>query len=143
MNFFSRTFLIATLSTLACGYSFSQCRDLGAKYLPKLAPFEFDGQADYLVEEGKSVEMVSTFLKGEWYRVVFCTPEPFENCTLNIFEKKSRNLVYTSKITNDYHFWDVKVKATLDYIIEVVVANNPQNTENKKGCVSILIGSKD
>ncbi len=134
--------LLTSLFIFISGLSFSQCKEAVKSNLAKLHPYQFDGQAEYKIEEGKSVELVSTFSAGGQYRILFCLPDKGNASVFNIYEKKKRKLVFTNQIDKDYQYWDLKAKATQDYIIEIAIPPAPAGTPNRKTCVAILIGAK-
>jgi hypothetical protein len=133
------------LLVLATNLAFSQCKKAIKIALPKLLPYQFDGQAEYKVTQGKSIELVSTFTAGDAFRVLFCSPDMLGNCVFNIYEKKGKNrkLVFTNQIDSDYQFWDIKVKSTQDYVLEMIVPAPSAGVAPITGCVAILIGVKE
>jgi hypothetical protein len=140
-----KTLLTLALLVLGSGLAFSQCKKVIKAALPKLVPYQFDGQAEYKVMQGKSVELISTFTAGDSFRILFCSPDNMGNSIFNIYEKKGskRKLIFTNQIDEDYQFWDIKTKSTQDYVLEMIIPPPAKGVAPISGCVAILIGVKE
>lgn len=133
--------ITSVIGILFVQVAFSQCRDMASKGLTKLGPYQFDGQAEYRIEEGKSIELISTFSAREQYRILYAASEYWDKTVFKIYEKQNRKLLFSNQLGSDLQHWDFKSKSTQDYIIEISVPAQPGGTP-KKGCVAILIGIK-
>ena len=147
MNFttLKKTLLCVVLVVFSSQMGFAQCKSAIKKAIPKLVPYQFDGQGEYKVTQGKSVELISTFTAGDSFRILFVAPDNMGNCIFNIYEKKGkkRKLIYTNQIDEDFQYWDIKSKSTQDYVLEMIVPPPAVGVKPLSGCVAILIGVKD
>jgi hypothetical protein len=140
-----KALLCVVLVVFSSVVGFAQCKGAIKKAIPKLLPYQFDGQGEYKVTQGKSVELISTFTAGDSFRILFVTPDNMGNSIFNIYEKKGskRKLIFTNQIDEDFQFWDIKSKSTQDYVLEMIVPPAAEGVKPISGCVAILIGVKD
>jgi hypothetical protein len=140
-----KVLLCAAFFVFSAMTGFAQCKSAIKKALPKLVPYQFDGQGEYKVTQGKSIELISTFTAGDSFRILFVAPDNMGNSIFNIYEKKGskRKLIFTNQMDEDFQYWDIKSKSTQDYVLEMIVPPPAIGVKPISGCVAILIGIKE
>lgn len=105
-----------------------------------IASFVSDGQQyrSLLLNSEEYAEFHTTFFGETTYRIAACSGTSDGNLVFSIYDTE-RNLLFTNKNHRNAPYWDFKVKATLETIIE---AQLDANKNAGSGCAVILIGFK-
>jgi len=105
-----------------------------------ISTFISDGQQyrALLLNSEETAEFHSTFFGETTYRIAACSGTSDGNLVFNIYDQ-DRNLIFTNRKQKNAPYWDFKVKATLETIIE---AQLDANRNPGSGCAVILIGFK-
>ncbi len=132
--------LVIGLLLLSVVKSNAQCDTIANACARHMAQqFLSDGQ-EYralLMNNEETAEFHSTFYGGTVYRVVACSGKGDGNLIFSVFDSE-RNLLFTNSDFKNAPYWDFKVNATLDCIIEARLGSENQGS----GCAVILIGFK-
>ncbi len=119
----------------------SQCdtiANLCAKHI--ISSFISDGQQyrSLLLNSEEYAEFHTTFFGETTYRIAACSGTSDGNLIFNIYDQE-RHLLFSNRDQKNAPYWDFKVKATLETIIEAQL----DVTRNAgSGCAVILIGFK-
>ena len=119
----------------------AQCDTIASICNGHIVPaFISDGQQyrSLLLNSDEYSEFHTTFFGETTYRIAACSGTTDGNLIFSIYDNE-RNLLFTNKKTKNAPYWDFKVKATLETIIEAKLdpSRNPGS-----GCAVILIGFK-
>ncbi|MBE0673795.1 MAG: hypothetical protein IH591_03955 [Bacteroidales bacterium] len=122
----------------------AQCKGFAKKScLPELGSFTHDGNyhAAVLVE-GEEAELYKTFYADMDYRLAVCGTENLPNVEFRILDA-NRNVLFSSKDSNNTKTWDFKLQSSqqLKIVVKVTSFNQPGETP-ASGCVSIMFGFK-
>lgn len=105
-----------------------------------ISTFVSDGQQyrSLLLNSEEYAEFHTTFFGETTYRLAACSGTSDGNLIFNIYDEE-RNLLFSNKNHRNAPYWDFKVKATIETIIEAQLdpGKNPGS-----GCAVILIGFK-
>jgi hypothetical protein len=135
------------ISLLVCFFALcafktqAQCDSIAsicAKHI--ISSFISDGQQyrALLLNSEETAEFHTTFFGETTYRLAACSGTSDGNLIFNIYDQ-DRNLLFSNKTQKNAPYWDFKVKATLETIIE---AQLDANRNPGSGCAVILIGFK-
>ena len=119
----------------------SQCDTIAnrcAKHI--ISSFISDGQQyrSLLLNSEEYAEFHTTFFGETTYRIAACSGTSDGNLIFNIYDQE-RHLLFSNRDQRNAPYWDFKVKATLETIIEAQL----DVTRNAgSGCAVILIGFK-
>jgi hypothetical protein len=104
------------------------------------ASYVSDGQQyrSLLLNSEEYAEFNTTFFGETTYRIAACSGTGDGNLVFTIYDK-DRNLLFTNRKQRNAPYWDFKVKATVETIIE---AQLDANRNAGSGCAVILIGFK-
>jgi hypothetical protein len=122
--------------------SFGQCNGFAKKSVAKLKPYLNTQQAfSTVLLNGDKTQLSSTFYYGDEYRLIIAAQDQLGKIQLNIKDADG-NVVFTTKAYGTI-MWDFNVESTQDLTLEVITPEAPKGqTEDKGGCVSIIIGFK-
>ena len=122
--------------------SFGQCNGFAKKSIVKLKPYLNTQQVfSTVLLNGDKTQLSSTFYYGDEYRLIISAQDQLGKIQLNIKDADG-NVVFTTKAYGTI-MWDFNVEATQDLTLEVVTPEKAATqTEDKGGCVSIIIGFK-
>lgn len=140
MNKIKFTF-IALCIALYAHTSRAQCDTIAnicAKHI--ISSFISDGQQyrALLLNSEETAEFHTTFFGETTYRIAACSGTSDGNLIFSIYDQ-DRHLLFTNRNQKNAPYWDFKVKATLETIIE---AQLDVNKNPGSGCAVILIGFK-
>ncbi len=121
--------------------SIAQCdsvANLCAKHI--ISNFISDGQSyrSLLFNWEETAEFHTTFFGETTYRIAACSGITDGNLIFNIYDQ-DHHLLFTNKNYANSPYWDFKIKATLECIIEAHI--DPMKNKSS-GCAVILIGFK-
>jgi hypothetical protein len=88
-----------------------------------------------LLYDDQIAEFNTTFYGGSTYRLAACSGFEDGNLIYSVFDEK-RNLLFTNSDFDNAPYWDFKVNATMQVIIEARLDLNKLNS----GCAVMLIG---
>jgi hypothetical protein len=99
-----------------------------------------DGQhyRSLLLNSEETAEFHTTFFGETTYRIAACSGLSDGNLIFNIYDL-DRHLLFSNRNQKNAPYWDIKVKSTLETIIE---AQLDANKNPGSGCAVILIGFK-
>ncbi len=118
--------------------SSSQCQQYAEKCSYLLEPFRSDGQFHRaLLKEGETAEFVTTFYKGNIYRIVSCTGPNSDTLIFRVLDANYQQ-IYTNEDFGMQAYWDFKFNATDKYYIQGELKQGAGS-----GCAVILIGFKE
>jgi hypothetical protein len=122
--------------------SFGQCNGFAKKSVSKLKPYLNTQQVfSTVLLNGDKTQLSSTFYYGDEYRLLISAQDQLGKIQLNIKDANG-NIVFTTKAYGTI-MWDFNVESTQDLTLEVITPPAPASqTEDKGGCVSIIIGFK-
>ncbi|MBA3971962.1 MAG: hypothetical protein H0X46_07420 [Bacteroidetes bacterium] len=122
--------------------SFGQCNGFAKKSVSKLKPYLNTQQVfSTVLLNGDKTQLSSTFYYGDEYRLLISAQDQLGKIQLNIKDVNG-NVVFTTKAYGTI-MWDFNVESTQDLTLEVITPPAPATqTEDKSGCVSIIIGFK-
>lgn len=122
--------------------SFGQCNGFAKKSIGKLKPYLNTQQVfSTVLLNGDKTQLSSTFYYGDEYRLIIAAQDQLGKIQLNIKDADG-NVVFTTKAYGTI-MWDFNVESTQDLTLEVITPEAPKGqTEDKGGCVSIIIGFK-
>ncbi len=122
--------------------SYGQCNGFAKKSLAKLKPYLNTQQVfSTVLLNGDKTQLSSTFYYGDEYRLLITADDKLGKIQLNIKDSQG-NVVFTTKAYGTI-MWDFNVESTQDLTLEVVTPEAPAGqTEDKSGCVAIVIGFK-
>ncbi len=143
-NFWSFVTLIAiAFSTLSSMEANAQCKNIAKKCIPNLSPYIYTGQLNSTsLFQGESAELVMAFTGGQQYRIMVCASDNLGRAKMVIMNSK-KQVIFSNKDLNLIQYWDLKVDATDDYIIQISVPNKKANAVAESGCVALLVGFKN
>lgn len=133
--------LIALCVTFYAHTSRAQCDTIAnicAKHI--ISSFISDGQQyrALLLNSEETAEFHTTFFGETTYRIAACSGTSDGNLIFSIYDQ-DRHLLFTNRNQKNAPYWDFKVKATLETIIE---AQLDVNKNPGSGCAVLLIGFK-
>ncbi|MGZ4049757.1 MAG: hypothetical protein ACXVPU_06810 [Bacteroidia bacterium] len=122
--------------------SFGQCNGFAKKSISKLKPYLNTQQVfSTVLLNGDKTQLSSTFYYGDEYRLLISAQDQLGKIQLNIKDADG-NVIFTTKAYGTI-MWDFNVESTQDLTLEVITPPAPATqTEDKGGCVSIVIGFK-
>jgi hypothetical protein len=91
-----------------------------------------------LLNSEEYAEFHTTFFGETTYRIAACSGTSDRNLVFSIYDE-NRNLLFSNSSQRNAPYWDFKVKATLETIIEAQL--DPSRNAGS-GCAVILIGFK-
>jgi len=105
-----------------------------------IASYISDGQQyrSLLLNSEEYAEFHTTFFGETIYRIAACSGTSDGNLIFNIYDQ-DRHLLFSNRTQKNAPYWDFKVKATVETIIE---AQLDVNRNPGSGCAVILIGFK-
>jgi hypothetical protein len=105
-----------------------------------ISSYVSDGQQyrSLLLNSEEYAEFHTTFFGETIYRIAACSGTSDGNLIFNIYDQ-DRNLLFSNRNQKNAPYWDFKVKATVETIIE---AQLDANKNAGSGCAVILIGFK-
>ena len=122
----------------------AQCKNFARRVCRlELSPFIHDGNYNAaILTEGEDAELFKTFYAGQEYRLAVCGSETLPSVEFKVMDVE-RRVLYTNASRNYSPTWDFKVEATQQLIIQVIVHENPGNSDFvESGCVAIMFGLK-
>lgn len=135
-------FLILPLLILANG-AYSQCRTFVKnncrEAMGEYIPAENFNAAKLL--PGDQAEVTMTFYGGEDYRLLVCSQEILGDVMFQVLDT-DENILFdnaTEELTNTFDF---RVAGTQEFIIRLLVSDNPDAPLDPQGCVAIMVGKK-
>lgn len=122
--------------------SYAQCNGFAKKSISKLKPYLNTQQVfSTVLLNGDKTQLSSTFYFGDEYRLLISADDKLGKIQLNVKDADG-NVVYTTKAYGTI-MWDFNVESTQDLTLEVITPEAAAGqTEDKSGCVSIVIGFK-
>ncbi|HTL80807.1 MAG TPA: hypothetical protein VL651_03835 [Bacteroidia bacterium] len=138
-------FLLVTAGVAFAEQASAQCDStshLCAKHI--IPPFVSDGQTyRALVLSGQNAEFKTTFFQGSTYRIAAGSGLTEGNLIFSIYSEDpntgERQLIFTNSQHDYAPYWDFKVNATVEVVIEASL--NPSSGKDS-GCAVMLIGFK-
>lgn len=144
--FLSLTILILSYSISAqCrGFAKENCKSQLENYIPT------GETANAELSPGDRYQFISTFYKGQSYRVVTCADETLGNIQFTI--RNAKRQLYYDNHGDENRVFDFRVAATQQLIVSIVIPESKEEKteakeESKKnkesiveGCVSAMIG---
>lgn len=138
-----KTLLKIIVLVLVCSSAgFAQCNGFAKKSLSKLKPYLNTQQVfGTVLLNGDKTQVSSTFYFGDEYRLVISADDKLGKIQLNVKDAEG-NVVYSTKAYGSI-MWDFNVESTQDLTLEVVTPPAAEGiTEDKSGCVAIIVGFK-
>jgi len=135
---FSLTFILGIGAFTGLRAQCDTIANLCAKHI--ISSFISDGQQyrSLLLNSEEYAEFHTTFFGETTYRIAACSGTSDGNLIFNIYDQ-DRHLLFSNRDQKNAAYWDFKVKATLETIIEAQL----DVTRNAgSGCAVILIGFK-
>lgn len=122
--------------------SFAQCNGFAKKSLSKLKPYLNTQQVfSTVLLNGDKTQLSSTFYYGDEYRLLITADDKLGKIQLNVKDAQGV-IVYSTKAYGTI-MWDFNVESSQDLTMEVVTPEaTAGSTEDKSGCVAIVIGFK-
>ncbi|MBL0328204.1 MAG: hypothetical protein IPP64_01985 [Bacteroidetes bacterium] len=122
--------------------SFAQCNGFAKKSISKLKPYLNTQQVfSTVLLNGDKTQLSSTFYYGDEYRLLITADDKLGKIQLNVKDAQGV-IVYSTKAYGTI-MWDFNVESSQDLTLEVVTPEaTAGSTEDKSGCVAIVIGFK-
>jgi len=122
--------------------SFAQCNGFAKKSISKLKPYLNTQQVfSTVLLNGDKTQLSSTFYYGDEYRLLITADDKLGKIQLNVKDAQGV-IVYSTKAYGTI-MWDFNVESSQDLTLEVVTPEAAAgSTEDKSGCVAIVIGFK-
>jgi hypothetical protein len=135
---FVLSFVISALSFSRLNAQCDTIANICAKHI--ISSYISDGQQyrALLLNSEETAEFHTTFFGETTYRIAACSGTSDGNLIFNIYDQ-DRHLLFTNRNQKNAPYWDFKVKATLETIIEGQLDGN---RNPGSGCAVILIGFK-
>ena len=140
--FLSLTILILSYSISAqCrGFAKENCKSQLENYIPT------GETANAELSPGDRYQFISTFYKGQSYRIVTCADETLGNIQFTI--RNAKRQLYFDNHGEEISSFDFKVASTQQLIISLIAPennsateeNNEESKEEISGCVSAITG---
>jgi hypothetical protein len=121
-----------------------QCKSFAKKTcLPELGAYTHDGNYHATVlSEGEEAELYKTFYSDMEYRLAICGDEALPTVEFTVIDA-DRNILFSSKKSNDAKTWDFKLQSSQQLRIFIKVGSSgKQGGTPANGCVAIMFGFK-
>jgi len=128
-------------------FTSAQCKGFTKKKcMPNLAPFISNGQLNSTqLLNGESAELSLTFYSDQDYRILTCTDGRVGEVEFKLLDMDRKQLFDTKKHSGTGQYWDFRLKATQQMILEVSVPVNKNESKSAAvafGCIAVVVGFK-
>lgn len=145
-------FLVLSVHIFLATYiSFAQCssKNIVKENKNKLGEYKYDSYGLNEIVYGAQKEIIEVEFScyaGLKYKIIFCIANLQQNIGITIYDKpktsKKRSVLYFDESGKDSYFANFSPSKTGTYYIEYEVPAATQPKDKGKGCVVMLIGTK-